>query len=166
MFSPYSFVNMFGNRKKGGFPVRKKLSLLCVILLSCLVSCAFAQTIPCPEAHLVLTVPDNWEIIPVGEKDDPGLCLLLENGEMNLSVYVDNTGGLFEVFTGDDTESTTVNYGGVQMTCVSGESDEGSYRIYTWLDERDQVQFYFLITDSSRSARGLIEDIMGSIQFD
>ena len=52
------------------------------------------------------------------------------------------------------------------MTCVAGESDEGSYRIYTWLDERDQVQFYFLITGGSKAGRGLIEDIMGSIQFD
>lgn len=145
-------------------------ALCCVLLLVCVLSCALAQTVPCPEAHLSLTVPDDWKIVPVSEKDDPGLCLLLENGDITLSVYIDDTGGLlpdsFQVFTGDDTESTLVNYGGVQMTCVAGESDEGSYRIYTWLDERDQVQFYFLITGSFRAGRSLIEDIMGSIQFD
>ncbi len=145
-------------------------ALCCVLLLVCLFSCALAQTVPCPEAHLVLTVPDSWTIVPLTDQDDPGLCLLLESGDLTLSVYIDDTGGLlpdsFQVFTGNDTESTIVHYGGVEMTCVAGESDEGSYRIYTWLDERDQVQFYFLITGGSKAGRGLIEDIMGSIQFD
>jgi hypothetical protein len=89
---------------------------------------------------------------------------------MNLSVYIDSADGLlqdsFQVLTGDDRESTEVSYAGVRMTCVAGESEEGAYRIYTWLDESSQVQFYFLITGTPRSARGLIEDIMGSIVFD
>ena len=151
--------------------MRKTLSfLLCVILLSCMAACAYAQTVPCPEAHLILTVPDDWRLVPLTGKSDPGLCLLLENGDLTLSVYIDDTDGLlpdsFQVFTGGDTESTTVTYSGVRMTCVAGTSDEGDYRIYTWLDRRDQVQFYFLITGSSRSSRGLIEDIMGSIVFE
>lgn len=145
-------------------------ALFCVILLCFFASCAAAQTVPCPQAHLTLTVPDDWRVVPLTGAEDPGLCLLLENGDITLSVYVDDTGGLlpdsFQILTGDDTESTLVSYGGVQMTCVAGTGAEGTYRIYTWLDERDQVQFYFLITGSSRASRSLIEDIMGSVRFD
>ena len=94
--------------------------------------------------------------------DDPGLCLLLRGDGLTLSVYVDDTGG-FQVFTGDDTESSVVYCAGIEMTCVSGRSGEGDYRIYTWPDLRDQVQFYFLITGSSKSSRRVIENIMDSI---
>lgn len=151
--------------------MRKKLSaVLLVLLLLCLAPGALAQTVPCPRAHLSLTVPEDWVLVPLDGTEDPGLCLLLENGDMNLSVYIDSADGLlqdsFQVLTGDDRESTEVSYAGVRMTCVSGESEEGAYRIYTWLDESSQVQFYFLITGTPRSARGLIEDIMGSIVFD
>ena len=151
--------------------MRKRLTpLCCAFLLCCSASGALALTVPCPEAHLTLTVPDSWTLVPLEEKDDPGLCLLLETGEISLSVYIDETGGLlpdtFQVFTGDETETSVVHYGGVEMTCVAGRNDDGTYRIYTWLDEKDQVQFWFLITGSSGSGRGIIEDIMGSIQFD
>lgn len=151
--------------------MRKKLFvLLCAGLFACMASCACAQTVSCPEAHLSFNVPDSWRPVPLEGKADPGLCLLLESEGLSLSVYVDDAGGFlpdaFQILTGGDTESKSVTYGGVKMTCVAGTGSEGDYRIYTWVDEQDQVQFYFLITGTARSARGLIEDIMGSIEFD
>jgi hypothetical protein len=51
------------------------------------------------------------------------------------------------------------------MDYVAGESSEGNYRIYTWLDESNQVQLYFLITGELSSARKVIKRIMNSLEF-
>ncbi len=144
--------------------------LLCVLLLFCAVSCASAQTVSCPQAHLVLKVPDSWTVVPLLGAGDPDLCLLLEDRDMTLSVYVADAGGLlpdaFELFTGDETESGTVILGGREMTYVAGESDDGHYRIYTWLDRRNQVQMYFLVTANLKTSRKVIDEIMESLEFE
>ncbi len=145
-------------------------ALLSVCLLFCAVSCASAQTVPCPQAHLILTVPDSWTIVPLLDTDDPDLCLLLEDRDMTLSVYVADAGGLlpdaFELFTGDETESGTVVLDGREMTYVAGKSEDGQYRIYTWLDRRNQVQMYFLVTANLKASRKVIDEIMKSLEFE
>ena len=149
--------------------MRKFAALLCGTLLLCTFSCASAQVVSCPEAHLLLTVPDSWRTVPLSASDDPDLCLLLEDKGLSLSVYVADAGGLvpdaFELFTGDETESGTVVLGGMEMEYVAGESHEGYYRIYTWLDRRNQVQMYFLVTSSRKSSEKTIDEIMSSLVF-
>ena len=150
--------------------MRKALVVLvCVILLIGSVSCAAAQSVSCPEAHLILTVPDSWTSIPLFDSGDPDLCLILQGADQTLSVYVSDAGGLmpgaFEVYTGDETDSGTVVFSGIEMDYVAGESSEGNYRIYTWLDESNQVQLYFLITGELSSARKVIKRIMNSLEF-
>ena len=144
--------------------------LLCVLLLTGLVSCASAQTVSCPEACLILTVPDSWISVPLTEQDDPDLRLLLESEDISLSLYLADTGGLmpeaFQVFTGDETETFTVTLSGVEMTCVAGENEEGNYRIYTWLDRRSQVQLWFLVTGNPKASRKVIEEIMDTLIFE
>lgn len=144
--------------------------LLCVILLLGAVSCAWAQTVSCPEAHLVLTVPDSWKVLPLLGTDDPELRLLLDGKDLSLSVYVAENGGLapdaFALFTGDETESGTVRLDGVEMAYVAGKNSDGDYRIYTWTDRRSQVQMYFLITARLKSSRQTIDEIMDSLRFD
>ena len=101
----------------------------CAVLLVCEVSGASAQVVSCPEAHLSMTVPDSWTVVPLYDAGDPDLCLLLEDEDISLSVYVSDAGGLlpdaFEVFTGEETESGTVVFGGVEMTYVAGQSSDG-----------------------------------------
>ena len=144
--------------------------LLCVILLFCAVSCAQAQTVSCPDAHLVLTVPDTWTILPLPEYEDPELRLLLNGKDLTLSVYVADSSGLapdaFALFTGDETESGTVLLDGVEMAYVAGKNNDGDYRIYTWTDRRSQVQMYFLITAHLKSSRKVIDEIMDSLRFE
>ena len=72
----------------------------------------------------------------------------------------------FQVFTGDETESGTVVFSGMEMSYVAGTSAEGDYRIYTWLDERNQVQLYFLVSGQPGAASPVIDAIMDSIAFD
>ena len=144
--------------------------LLCVILLLGAVSCAWAQTVSCPEAHLVLTVPDSWKVLPLLGTDDPELRLLLDGKDLSLSVYVAENGGLapdaFALFTGDETESGTVVLGGVEMAYIEGNSRDGSYTVYTWLDRTNQVQFYFLVTANRKASRKIIDSVMNSIRFE
>lgn len=144
--------------------------LLCLVLLLSLFSCALAQKVSCPEAHLVLTVPDSWKVLPLLEADDPELRLLLDGKDLGLSVYVADNGGLppdaFELFTGDETESGTVRIDGVEMTYVAGKNADGNYRIYTWTDRRSQVQMYFLITARLKASGKVIDEIMDSLRFD
>ena len=151
--------------------MRKSMAvLLCCILLVGSVSCAAAQSVSCPEAHLILTVPDSWTSVPLYDSGEPDLCLLLKSSDQTLSVYVSDAGGLtpgaFEVFTGDETDSGTVVFSGVEMDYVAGENENGNYRIYTWLDERNQVQLYFLITGDLTSSRKVIKRIMNSLEFE
>ena len=151
--------------------MRKSMAvLLCCILLVGSVSCAAAQSVSCPEAHLILTFPDSWPSVPLYDSGEPDLCLLLKSSDQTLSVYVSDAGGLtpgaFEVFTGDETDSGTVVFSGVEMDYVAGENADGNYRIYTWLDERNQVQLYFLITGDLTSSRKVIKRIMNSLEFE
>ena len=145
-------------------------AFLCAVLLVCTVSCASAQVVSCPEAHLSMTVPDSWTVVPLSGSGDPDLCLLLQDDNISLSVYVSDAGGLlpdaFEVFTGDETESGTVVFGGVEMTYVAGQSSDGNYRIYTWTDRRNQVQFWFLVTANRNASRKTIDRVMNSLEFE
>ena len=144
--------------------------ILCVLLLAGMVSSAMAQEVSCPEAHLILTVPDSWTVVPVSGSDDPDLRLLLNGRDLTLSVYVADAQGLlpdaFEIFTGDETDSGTVIFGGVEMTYVAGKNRDGDYRIYTWLDRRNQVQLYFLVTAHLKSSQQVIDEVMNSIRFE
>ena len=151
--------------------MRKMMAaVLFVSLLCCAVSCASAQVVSCPQAHLILTVSDSWTVVPLPNTDAPDLCLLLEDRDITLSVYVADAGGLlpdaFELFTGDETESGTVVLGGMEMTYVAGKNAEGNYRIYTWLDRRNQVQMYFLVTGNLKASRKVIDEIMESLVFE
>ena len=156
--------------EKGVFRMRKpRLFLLCLFLSVCLVSGALAQEVSCPAAHLILSVPDPWTVVPLSAADDPDLCLLLEGKEMTLAVYVTDVNGVlpdsFEVLLGNETESGTDVRSGKTMDYVAGTSEEGDYRIYTWLDERNQVQLYFLIYGQPQAALKTIGEIMDSIEF-
>ena len=61
-------------------------AFLCAVLLVCTVSCASAQVVSCPEAHLSMTVPDSWTVVPLSGSGDPDLCLLLQDNNISLSV--------------------------------------------------------------------------------
>ena len=143
---------------------------LCVLLLFGLVSGAAAQSVPCPEAGLTLTVPDSWKIVPLKSSDDPDLCLLLSGKGISLSVYVSDASNAFpdafQVFTGDETDSGTVTLGGREMTYVAGKNDDGDYRIYTWIDRKSQVQFWFVVTSQQKTNKKTIDEIMKSLKFD
>ncbi len=144
--------------------------LLCAVLFSCMAGAALAQQVACPEARLLLTVPDPWKVVPLTGMDDPDLCLLLKGDDLTLSVYVSDANGFlpdaFQVFVGDETESGTVLFSGTEMTYVAGNCAEGEYRIYTWVDRKNQVQLYFLITGRPEPARRIIEDILSGLLFE
>ena len=144
-------------------------SFICVLLLAGAVSFAQAQSISCPEANVILTVPDSWTAVPLSASVDPDLRLLLDGGNVTLSVYVADSGGLmpesFQVFVGDEKETGVVSYGGMDMSYVFGVSAEGEYRIYTWLDRRNQVQLYFLVTGAAGAVQAEMDEIMNTLVF-
>jgi len=143
---------------------------LCVLLIFSLVSGAAAQSVPCPQARLTLTVPDSWKVVPLKSSDDPDLCLLLSGKGISLSVYVSDASGsfpdAFQVFTGDETDSGTVTLGGREMFYIAGKNEDGDYRIYTWVDRKSQVQFWFVVTAKPKTAQKTIDEIMNSLKFD
>ena len=143
---------------------------LCLLLLFGLVSGAAAQSVPCPRAGLTLTVPDSWKVVPLNASDDPDLCLLLSGKDISLSVYVSEAAGAFpdafQVFTGDETASGTVTLGGREMTYVAGKNSDGDYQIYTWIDRKSQVQFWFVITAKPKTAQKTIDEVMNTLKFE
>ena len=52
------------------------------------------------------------------------------------------------------------------MTYVAGQSSDGNYRIYTWTDRRNQVQFWFLVTANQKASRKTIDRVMNSLEFE
>ena len=107
-------------------------------------------------------------MIPLSEADDPGLRLFLASEDVTLSVYVDDIGeesgmDIFEVFTGDETQSGTMTVAGVDMDYVFGSGEDGDYRIYSWLDRSSQVQLYFLVNAHPGASSGVIDEIINSL---
>lgn len=145
------------------------LFLLCLLPVISFSSVAMAQEIACPDAGLVLSVPDAWREVPLTGADDPELRLRLDGGAVSLYLYVSDSGDLlpdaFQVFLGDETESSVVTLSGRRMALVAGSGAEGDYRIYTWQDRRRQVQLYFLIVSRPDASRKTIDGIMDSIAF-
>ena len=145
-------------------------AFLCAVLLVFAVSCASAQIVSCPEAHLSMTVPDSWTVVPLYNSGDPDLCLLLQDENISLSVYVSEAAGAFpdafQVFTGDETASGTVTLGGREMTYVAGKNSDGDYQIYTWIDRKSQVQLWFVITAKPKTAQKTIDEIMNTLKFE
>ena len=148
--------------------MKRLTGILLIVLLVFSLSAAMAQRVECATGGFSVKLPDHF--VEEAVSGDPDLCLLLQDENISLSVYVSDAGGLlpdaFEVFTGDETESGTVVFGGVEMTYVAGQSSEGNYRIYTWLDRRNQVQFYFLITANRKASRKTIDSVMNSLEFE
>ena len=149
---------------------KNRLFRLCVLLAVCMVSCAAARSVSCPDAHLVLTVPDSWTVVSASSAGDPDLRLLLEGEDVSLAVYVTDVNGVlpdsFQIWLGNETESGTDVRSGVRMDYVAGSGSDGDYWIYTWLDRRNQVQLYFLVSGRPQAARKVIDAILDSLAFD
>ena len=146
----------------------KKLiaSLLFVTCLLFAVS-GLAQTVTCPSAGVMLTLPDNFTEIPRSPMDDPNMVVQYTDGATTLTIYVSYAGGnnSFMVLTGDELEYGPVIINETQMQYARGLDDYGPWATYSWMRAKDAVQLYFVWTGNDEAALKLINEIMASIVF-
>ena len=146
----------------------KKLiaSLLFLSCLLCAVS-GLAQTVACPSAGFVLTVPDSFNEIPHLPMDDQNLVLRYSDGSLDLAVYVSYAGANnpFLVLTGDEIEYYPVTINGMNMQYARGLDEYGPYATYSWMRAQDAVTLCFVWYGSDDAALRVINDIMYSIAF-
>ena len=147
--------------------MKRLTGLLLVLLLVFSLSAALAQRVECPVGGFSVTLPDHFVEVPVSPGSD--LCFYWHGNKLTVQSYAIYQGEVtetFEVLTGNETDSGTDLRSGKQMDYVAGTATEGDYRIYTWLDQRNQVQLYFLVSGRSDAASPVIDAIMDSIAFD
>ena len=141
-------------------------SLLFVACLLFTVS-GLAQTVTCPSAGVMLTLPDHFAEIPRSPMDDPNMIVQYTDGATTLAVYISyaGTNNSFMVLTGDELEYGPVLVNGTQMQYARGLDEYGPWITYSWMRAQDAVQLYFVWTGSDDAALKLISEIMASIVF-
>ena len=156
--------------------VPRRLSMFFLCLL-CLVWMAFpavslaSQSVTCPEAGLILTVPDDFEVVPLSPEDDPDLRLLLESKRLSVSVYVSFVGSAMTdpqswVLTGDETDTGVRKLAGKKLVYVSGNSDGESYYTCFWLCRGSGASLDFRwIEKNAKKAKKTVEEILSSIEW-
>jgi hypothetical protein len=145
--------------------MKKLFSLLLLAAFLLCAATALAQTVPVPQASVVLTLPDTFTPVPPSPGDDRSLILQLSDGTVDLAVYVSyaGTGTPFLVLTGDETEYGPVTINGMEMQYTRGNDESGAYASYSWLRGPDSVTLYFVWSGNDTSALRLISEIMNSI---
>lgn len=117
-----------------------------------------------------MEVPDDFLELPISDQDDPDLKLLLENSDMTISVYVSYSSGggadvLFQVFSGNETESGSVPVGSRDASYVIWNEDSAACFLYTLTDQMNQIQLYFNSVGRPDLAREVVSSIIQSITF-
>ena len=154
------------------FPsVMLALILLAALLLSSVPALAATQEVSCATAHFTLQLPDTFTEVFPQKDDDPDLCFHYKNNSIEILAYYSYVGNirlkdLPQVYDGDLSEYSAITLNGRDMLYASGEDESGSYTVYTWLDEKNNVMLSFLYRTKDKKAPKTIQTIMDSIVFD
>ena len=146
-------------------------AFLCAVLLVCAVSGASAQVVSCPEAHLSMTVPDSWTVVPLYNSGDPDLCFYWHGNKLTVQAYASYQGevagsDMFEVLTGSEIDSGYVNINGMNMLYSRTEEYGDVIISYTWMDRGNSVTMEFTYSAEESSVLKTVNSIINSIQFD
>ncbi len=155
--------------------MKKFLSiLLCGLLFLALpggLSCALAVEVACPAGGFSLELPDDFREQPLSPREDPELCLYWQGDKITLVAYATYLGevagsDLFQVLTGDETESGMVVIGGMSMLYAAGTEGKDAWRTYSWMDRGNNVTLTFSYPKKDKNSKRTVEDIMQTIAFD
>jgi len=147
------------------------LMLLAALLLSSLPALAATQEVSCTTAHFSIQLPDTFTEVFPKKDDDPDLCFHYQNKTIEIQGFYSYVGNirlkdLPQVFDGELSEYTAVTLNGREMLYAEGADETGSYTLYTWLDEKNNVMLSFLYRTGDKKAPKTIKTIMESITFD
>lgn len=132
---------------------------------------ALALKASCPAGGFSLSLPDSFTEQPFSPSDDPELCFYWRGEGMTVLAYASYLGevapsSLFQVLTGNETDSGMVTVRGMQMVYGAGSDSTGSYLMYSWMDRGNNVTLYFYYAPGDDSARSAVDRIIHSIAFD
>ena len=149
--------------------LKKCLIVLCAAWLGLPVLAAAEQSVSCPEAGILLAVPDSFTLAPLPE-EDPDLCLLLESRKMTVWLYVTFVGNvssdsLPQVLTGDETDMGVRLLSGREVQYIAGTGEDFSYYTCCWMNGRDGVTLDFHYTGKTSKAMPVIEEILASLEW-
>lgn len=147
--------------------MKKRFALLMTVLLLCAAAApALAQEVSCPAGGFSLTLPDSFAAVSPLPRDQD-LVFAWQGGGISLQGYATPMSGkvrfsdLYQILTGAETESGSLNIRGVDMLYARGVDGNGSYSLYTWLHKSVRVELYFYYAD--RNALLVIDEIIHSL---
>jgi len=150
--------------------MRRTVAVLMLAVLFCLLCCpALAQTVSCPVGGFSVRLPDHFAEQPLS--GDPDLCLYWAGNKMQVIAYASYLGevagsDLFQVLTGSETDSGTINLNGMNMLYATGAEGGTAYLMYSWMDRGNNVTLYFYYPAGDVSCVDTATRIMNSISFD
>ena len=144
--------------------------LLLLIMLAAVTS-ACAVKASCPAGGFSLKLPDGFREHSFSSSDDPDLCFWWSGNGLAIqayAVYLGEVAGsdLFQVLTGNESESGMTSVNGISMLYAAGRDASGPYMMYSWMDRGNNVTLYFCATGGDASALSGVKKIMRTIAFD
>ncbi|MBO7661810.1 MAG: hypothetical protein J6U01_00385 [Clostridia bacterium] len=128
--------------------MKKIIALLLASLMLCAAIPALAQEISCPPGGFSLTVPDSFSpVSPMPQDQD--LVFAWQGGGISLHGYATAMSGkvrfndLYQILTGQETESGSLTIRGVDMLYARGSDQRGPYALYIWMHKNVRVELYF-----------------------
>ena len=145
--------------------------VLLALILVFSASAALAQRAECAVGGFSVKLPDHF-VEETYNFGDPDLCFYWHGNMLTVQAYVSYQGevagsDLFQVLTGNETDSGAVNINGMNMLYTRTE-DFGSICIsYTWMDRGNCVTMEFTYdSDDESSVQRSIKSIINSVSFD
>jgi len=128
--------------------VKKYVALLLASLLLFAAIPALAQEVSCPAGGFTLTLPDSFSAVsPLPQDQD--LVFAWQGGGISVQGYATAMSGkvrfndLYQILTGQETESGSLTIRGVDMLYARGSDQRGPYSLYIWMHKNVRVELYF-----------------------
>ncbi len=148
--------------------MKKRFALLLAVLLLFVVSAAQAQEVSCKAGRFSLTLPDSFSAIsPLPQDQDlvfgwqgDGISLLGYATQMGKKVQFND---LFQILTGNETESGMLTIRKQDMLYAQGNDENGAYTLYCWLNSGVRVELYFYYSAGNPDSDRVIKNIIHSL---
>ena len=150
--------------------MKRFAALMIFLVLVLALSIALAQRVECPVGGFSVTMPDHFAEQPL-DAGAPDLCFYWKGKKLTVQAYVTEMGeysfsDLFQVMTGNETESMSVTVNRMNMYYCAGTDSGGAYVMYSWADRGNYVAMYFYYPENDPTVLKTVDSIMNSIAFD
>ena len=147
--------------------MKRLTGLLLVLALVFMLSAALADRQPCETGGFSVKLPDHFVEEPEFYGSD--LCFYWHGNKLKVqafAIYQGEVTEIFEVLTGNETDSGYVTINGMRMFYTRSESSGEIDITYNWMDRGNSVTLEFTYSADDASVGNTVNSIINSIRFD